>query len=183
MEEAQARTIPIYVMATVICLCTAYLTDRLRHRYSFTMFGVVVASIGYILLLNSRHISVGVQYLALFLVVSGGYATQPVTVGWLANNMSGHYKRSVAAAAQIGFGNTGGIIASNVFLDSEMPLYWTGYGVSLGMMCLCGVMCTVLFLKIRQENRKRDRGERDWRLQEPDIDNMGDDHPHWRFIS
>lgn len=182
-QEAQARSIPIFVVAAALCLTTAYLTDRLRHRYAFTMVGVVVATIGYILLLSQRQISVGVRYFALFLVVSGGYITQPVTLAWLSNNVSGHYKRSVASAMQVGFGNCGGIVASNVFLQAELPLYRTGYGTSVGLVWLCGIACTVMFFGVKYENRKRERGARDWRLQEPDVDNMGDDHPAWRFTT
>ncbi|KAI1343738.1 major facilitator superfamily domain-containing protein [Xylariaceae sp. FL0016] len=182
-EEAQARTIPIYVVATALCLCTAYLADRLKHRYAFTIFGLCVATVGYILLLCQQHVSVGAKYFALFLIVSGGYSTQPVALGWLANNMSGHYKRSVSAGMQIGLGNLGGIVASNVFLSREEPLYWTGYGVSLGLLWLCAAACTALFLGVRRENRRRDRGERDHRLAERDVGNMGDDHPRWRFTT
>lgn len=153
----------------------------MRHRYTFTMVGVVVASVGYILLLCQLRISVGVKYFALFLIVSGGYITQPVTLTWLQNNVSGHYKRSVAAAMQVGFGNCGGIVASNIYFQAEAPEYWTGYGVSLALVWICGAACTALFFGVRRENRKRDRGARDWRLDEPDVDNMGDDHPEWRF--
>jgi hypothetical protein len=106
--EAQARTIPIYVVATAICLATAYATDRLKQRYSFAMGGLTVAGVGYSLLLAQQHLSVGVKYFALFLTVSGGYTAQPIINAWLANNMSGHYKRSVAAAVQIGLGNSKG---------------------------------------------------------------------------
>ncbi|KAH8785527.1 major facilitator superfamily domain-containing protein [Diaporthe sp. PMI_573] len=180
-EEAQVRSIPIFAVATVCCITTAYLTDRMRHRYTFTMVGVMVASIGYILLLCQLRISVGVKYFALFLIVSGGYITQPVTLTWLQNNVSGHYKRSIAAAMQVGFGNCGGIVASNIYFQSEAPEYWTGYGVSLALVWICGAACTALFFGVRRENKKRDRGERDWRLDEPDVDNMGDDHPEWRF--
>ena len=103
--EAQVRSIPIYVVATVICLAVAYATDRLRHRYGFVMCGLAVAAVGYSLLLGQERLAVGVKYFALFLVVGGGYAVQPITIGWLANNVSGHYKRSVSSALQIGFGN------------------------------------------------------------------------------
>lgn len=180
-QEAQARSIPIFVVAAILCLITAYTTDRVRHRYTFCMVGVSVASIGYILLLLEQHISVGVRYFALFLVVSGGYITQPVTLAWLSNNVSGHYKRSIASAMQVGFGNCGGIVASNVFLQSEQPAYPTGYGTSLALLWVCGVACTVMFVGIRRENRKRERGERDGRLGERDVDNMGDYHPEYRF--
>lgn len=181
--SAQIRTIPIYVVAAIACLSAAYTTDRLRHRYGFTMLGICIATVGYVLLLCQQHISVGVKYFALFLIVTGGYTTQPITLAWLANNVSGHYKRSVSAAAQVGFGNLGGIVASNVFFDAEAPLYWTGYAVSLGMLWLCAGACTALYFGVKMENKKRDRGEMESRLQEADVHNMGDDHPSWRFTT
>jgi len=78
-QGAQVRSIPIFVVATVICLATAVATDKLRHRFSFCIMGLVIASIGYILLLCQQSLAVGVRYFALFLVVSGGYITQPGT--------------------------------------------------------------------------------------------------------
>ncbi|KAF3760744.1 putative MFS transporter [Cryphonectria parasitica EP155] len=180
-QQAQARSVPIFLVAAVLCLITAYLTDRLQHRYAFTMLGVLVATVGYVLLLCQQHISVGVQYFALFLIVGGGFTTQPVTLAWLSNNVSGHYKRAIASAMQVGFGNCGGIVASNIFVQAEQPLYRTGYGTSLGLVWLCGIACTVMFFGVLHENRKRHRGDRDWRLEEADVDNMGDDHPSWRF--
>ncbi|CAE7210391.1 MFS general substrate transporter [Pyrenophora teres f. teres] len=178
---AQLRSIPIFVVATVTTLVTAWLTDRLRHRYLFCMFGLVVASIGYIMLLLQENLSAGVKYFALFLIIPGGFITQPVVLAWMSNLVSGHYKRSVASGMQIGFGNLGGIVASNVFLQSEMPAYRTGYGVSLGMLWVCGVSCTALLFLAKWENGKRERGERDDRLMKADADNLGDDHPTFRL--
>lgn len=82
---------------------------------------------------------------------------------------------------QVGFGNAGGIVASNVFITSEAPGYPTGYGVSLGLVWICAAACLTLLIGNLRENRKRDRGERDWRLEGEDADNLGDDHPHFRF--
>jgi dipeptide/tripeptide permease len=182
-SAAQIRSIPIFIVATITAVIAAYVTDRLRHRYWFTILGLVIASIGYILLLAQDSLSAGVKYFALFLVVPGGYITQPIVLVWMSNLMSGHYKRSVSSAMQVGFGNLGGIVASNVFFTSEAPKYPTGYGVSLGMLWICGAACTGLFFLVKMENKKRDRGERDWRLNEPDADNLGDDHPLFRLTS
>ena len=41
--------------------------------------------------------------------------------------------------------------------------------------------CLTLLIGNVWENRKRERGERDWRLEGEDADNLGDDHPHFRF--
>ncbi|CAA9965907.1 MFS general substrate transporter [Pyrenophora teres f. maculata] len=99
---AQVRSIPIFVVATVTTLVTAWLTDRLRHRYLFCMFGLVVASIGYIMLLLQENLSAGVKYFALFLIIPGGFITQPVVLAWMSNLVSGHYKRSVASERDAG---------------------------------------------------------------------------------
>jgi hypothetical protein len=135
------------------------------------------------MLLAQHNLSAGVKYFALFLIVPGGFITQPVVLAWMANLVSGHYKRSVASAMQIGFGNIGGIVASNIFLGNEAPTYKTGYGVSLGMLWICGAACTALYFLVKRENRLREKGERDSRLREEDKDNLGDDHPAFRLTT
>ncbi|KAK8006106.1 tartrate transporter [Apiospora marii] len=167
-ESAQIRTIPLYIAATAVCLLTSLATDRLQHRYGFALAGILVTSLGYILLLCQTQ---------------PGVTVAPVTLAWLANDESGHYKRAVSSAVQVGLGNAGGIVASNVFFDAEQPAYWTGFGVSLGMLWVCAAACTWLYLGAKRENRRRDRSERDWRLTEPDADNLGDDHPSWRLAT
>ena len=180
-KAAQVRSIPIFVVATAMTLLVAYLSDRLRHRYAFCILGLCIATIGYVILLCQSSVSVGGKYGAIFLIVSGGYTCQPVAIAWIQNNMAGHYKRSISSAMMIGFGNSGGLIASNIFITSQAPRYPVGYGTSLGLLWMCGAACTVLFFGVGAENKRRDRGERDWRLDGEDADNLGDDHPHFRF--
>ncbi|KAJ0416089.1 major facilitator superfamily domain-containing protein [Aspergillus carlsbadensis] len=181
--RAQVMSIPIYAVAMVITLSTAYLSDRLKHRYAFTLTGCLIATMGYILLLNQSSIPVGARYFAVFAITGGGYLTQPILMGWLSNNMAGHYKQSIASAMQIGFGNCGGLVASNVFFDDEAPGYRTGFGVSLGMTWICGLACFAFLMYLARENKARERGERDDRYELPqeERENLGDDHPSFRF--
>jgi hypothetical protein len=97
--------------------------------------------------------------------------------------MGGHLKRGVSSALQIGLGNCGGIVASNIYLPKQRPRYPVGFGVSLGLVWLCGFSAIVFLLLIRSENKKRDRGEHDHRLNAPpeEVENLGDDHPGFRF--
>ncbi|KAI4693049.1 uncharacterized protein J4E88_001420 [Alternaria novae-zelandiae] len=182
-SAAQVRSIPIFIVATIAAVAAAWLSDRMRHRYWFCMFGLVVASIGYIMLLAQENLPAGVKYFALFLVTPGGFITQPIVLAWMSNLVSGHYKRSVSSAMQVGFGNLGGVVASNIFLESELPGFRTGYGTSLGLLWICAAACTGLLFLVKWENAKRERGERDGRLQEVDADNLGDDHPMFRLTS
>ncbi|KAL2841590.1 major facilitator superfamily domain-containing protein [Aspergillus pseudoustus] len=181
--RAQVMSIPIYAVAMVITLSTAYISDRLKHRYAFTLTGCLIATMGYVLLLNQSSIPVGARYFAVFAITGGGYLTQPILMGWLSNNMAGHYKQSIASAMQIGFGNCGGLVASNVFFNEEAPGYKTGFGVSLGMTWICGLSCFAFLMYLVRENKAREQGKRDERYELPaeERENLGDDHPSFRF--
>ncbi|KAI9926087.1 hypothetical protein MW887_004548 [Aspergillus wentii] len=156
---AQVMSVPIYIAAAVMTLLSALLSDYLRHRFAFALSGCLVATIGYAILLGQQSVPTGAKYFALYAITGGGYVAQPILIGWLSNNLSGHYKQAIASAFQIGFGNYGGLVASNIFLSSEAPLYRTG------------------------ENRLRDQGKRDHLLvlDQEEVDNLGDGHPHFRF--
>ncbi|MCJ1475634.1 hypothetical protein MMC13_004297 [Lambiella insularis] len=181
--RAQVYSIPIYITSAVITLVTAFCTDRLRHRYAFTIIGICVASIGYAILLAQHTVPVGARYMAVYFITVGGYITQPVTLAWLSNTMGGHYKRSISSAMQIGLGNCGGIVASNIYINTQAPNYPVGFGVSLGLLWLCAIACTVFLVGLHLENKKRDRGERDDRyaLPKEELENLGDGHPRFRY--
>ena len=97
--------------------------------------------------------------------------------------MGDHYKRSIATAMQIGLSNTGGIVASNVFIPVQSPRYPVGYGVILAMLLMCRITCAGFFFGLKAENRKRDLGGRDYRFtkESEQLNNMGDDHPDFRY--
>ena len=84
---------------------------------------------------------------------------------------------------QIGLGNSGGLIASNIFLESQAPQYPLGFGLSLALVWLCGFAAIATFFLLRSENKRRDAGERDHlnNLPADELDNLGDDHPRFRF--
>ncbi|KAI1632547.1 major facilitator superfamily domain-containing protein [Biscogniauxia mediterranea] len=181
--DAQVHTIPVYAASAVAMLLVAWLSDRLRHRYGFLMLGCVVSTAGYVVLLAQDGVGRDAKYAAVFLVSMGGFACTPMALAWLANNVSGHWKRAFASGIQITVGNVAGLLASNIFLRSEAPRYPTGYGVAIGMTWLGALAATALFVGLLLENRKRDTGKRDDRLARPreELENMGDYHPSFRF--
>ena len=182
-QEAQVRTIPIYVFAGGMMLLTAWASDKLRHRCGFIIAGASLSTVGYGMLLAQEGKSRDFKFAAVFLVFGGAYMVTPMALVWLQNNLSGHWKRAFGSSMQVTIGNIAGIIGSNIFLKQEAPRYPTGYGVALGTMWL-GAGCAILMaLLMRRENKKRDAGERDYLLELPDGEksNLGDGHPSFRF--
>lgn len=87
-------------------MAIAFLSDRLKHRFAFTLIPMFVAMAGYGILLNIHGENHHTQYGALFLVTSGCYSAMPVIVCWITMNFGGHRRRSVGTAWTIGFGNS-----------------------------------------------------------------------------
>ncbi|KAL9625386.1 MAG: hypothetical protein Q9160_000449 [Pyrenula sp. 1 TL-2023] len=181
--KAQYMSIPIYATGAMFCVIASYASDYLKRRYLFVMLGGLASCIGFIILLCQTSVSVDVRYAAVFFLVSGAYVMQPLSVAWLMNNVGGHYKRGIASAFQIGFGNFGGIIASNIFLTNQAPRFTTGYGVGLGLLIFGMILATVMVVMMKMENDRRNRGLRDdrYNLPKDEVDNLGDDHPAFRF--
>ncbi|KAK5051015.1 hypothetical protein LTR84_003574 [Exophiala bonariae] len=181
--SAQVMSIPIFAVAGVLSVSTGLLADRLKHRFGFAMLGCLITTVGFAILLSMMSVPVGARYFALFAITSGSYITLPITIVWLSNNLAGHYKRAVGSAMQLGIGNAGGIIAGNIFLPKQAPTYPVGFGVGLACVWLCGLSCAAMLFILMRENKLRETGQRDYRLQESadEVRNMGDDHPSFRF--
>lgn len=181
-QEAQVRTIPVYVFAGGMMILGAWASDRLKHRFGFILAGASLSTIGYAMLLAQEGKSRDYKFAGVFLVFGGAYMITPMCLAWLQNNLSGHWKRAFGASAQVMIGNVAGIIGAFIFIRTEAPTYKTGYGVALGMMWMGALCATAMAGLMWRENRKRERGDRDDRLTLPKVDvtNMGDWHPSFR---
>jgi MFS family permease len=182
-QEAQVRTIPVYVFSGGMMLLGAWASDRLKHRFGFILAGASLSTVGYAMLLAQEGKSREYKFAGVFLVFGGAYMITPMCLGWLQNNLSGHWKRSFGASSQVMIGNLAGIIGAFIFIKTEAPTYKTGYSVAVAMMWLGALCATAMAGLMWRENRKRERGERDDRLALPEEDrkNMGDWHPVFRF--
>ena len=84
---------------------------------------------------------------------------------------------------QIGIGNCGGLIASNIYLPQQAPFYKLGFGLSLALVWLCGFSAVAMLIVLKAKNKSRDAGKKEHVLNLPpdELDNVGDDHPRFRF--
>jgi sugar phosphate permease len=181
VRHIQALVIPIFLASAVGTLAVSYASDKLKHRYGFAMFGWVLTLIGLVIMINQRRVSTNTKYGALYLISVGGYISVPQLWTLLVNNCSGAYKIAFAIAIEMGLGNVGGIISSMTFQGSAAPFYDVGYKVNLGLVCAAMAMATAYVGAMWWENKQREEGRRDYLLQSEEADNLGDDHPHFRY--
>ncbi|KAH0537605.1 hypothetical protein FGG08_005597 [Glutinoglossum americanum] len=154
--ETQLHSVPPWACAFAFAMLTAALSDRLSHRYLFTLLPTLLAITGFIILLTVHH-HPRLQYAALFLVVMGCWSAMPVIICWFSMNLGGHHRRAVGTAWQIGFGNVGGFISTYAFLVKDAPEYRPGYGVCMGFCGVSIMACAAYFWGVWGENKRRKR--------------------------
>lgn len=103
----QLHSVPPWAAAFGLSMLVAVLSDRLRHRFLFTILPICIAIAGFAILMVEHH-DHKLEYGALFLITSGTYSAMPVIVCWFTMNLGGHHRRAVGTGWIIGFGNIGG---------------------------------------------------------------------------
>ena len=178
--QAQLLSVPPYAFAFTLTLTVALLSERLKLRAPFIMASAGLAVIGYIVLLTETRPAVA--YVGTILAAGGIYPAVAIMVSWPANNVSGQTKRATANAMQISIGILGAVLGTQLYRATDGPRYFLGHGFALGYLCVDIVITGTLWVLLRAENRRRDNGDRNSRLDGVRDDEwLGDEDPRWRF--
>ncbi|CAL8584609.1 High-affinity nicotinic acid transporter [Xanthoria parietina] len=153
--NTQLHTVPPTAAALALCLIMAYLSDRTGLRSPFIGFGLGLIISGLAILITVHH-TFSAQYAGLCLVAMGAFSAGPIIICWYVMSLDGHVNRSIGSAWIIGFGNTGGIVATFAFLAKDAPRYHTGYSILLAFVCL-GSLATALYMACVWRQVKRIR--------------------------
>ncbi|ORY35046.1 major facilitator superfamily domain-containing protein [Naematelia encephala] len=179
--RAQLLTVPVYAAAAVAYIITAYFMDRCETRLHFMIPAMLLNMVGYAVLLGVAEDKNNVKYAMTFLVAIGLYIADGGNMTLLNINHAPQMKRSVAVAFQQSMGNSGGIVAGQIYRTQDKPQYMLGHGVSLGSMSCSLLGACVLFWWIRRTNMKRDRLTEEERRAWIDAGAIGDAHPDFRL--
>lgn len=179
--QTQLHSVPPWAAAFAFAMLIAYMSDKTKHRFLFTMFPIAVTITGFGILITVHH-NHRLEYGALFLVAMGSFTAMPVIVCWFTMNLGGHHRRSVGTAWQIGFGNIGGIVATYAFLAKDAPEYKPGYSICLAFVCLSAASCVCYLLACVTQNRNRNRAPKDLGLTEFEKTEKGDMNPDYRYL-
>ncbi|KAL5513375.1 hypothetical protein ACEPAH_3774 [Sanghuangporus vaninii] len=164
---ANLLTVPVYIVASIFACYIGYVADRIGKRGYFAIAMSVITGTGYIILLLSRHAAL--SYFATFVAAIGIFPSIPNSVAWVSNNFEGSYKRSVSMAIAIGCGNLTGAFTANTYRSRDTPWYMLGHAVTLGFILIGLFGSTAFHLLLSAENKRRDRGELDEVIADPEI--------------
>ncbi|KAJ3962212.1 hypothetical protein N0V92_001037 [Colletotrichum tropicale] len=167
----QLLSVPPPLVGMVFALCLAYITMKTR-KHGYAIVGCATLNvIGYSIWLGSKNVQA--RYAAIFINTAGGYGFGVLVISWSLANAAPDTVRNVANAAVSGISN----------IDAK-----TGYrtGNSLNTATAASVIVASLSLVAYQtwENKRRERGDRDYRLRLPEdeVAILGHLHPNFRYI-
>ncbi|KAF5351232.1 hypothetical protein D9756_008302 [Leucocoprinus leucothites] len=180
--EAQLRTVPCYIVGAFYAILNCYMSWYLNSRGAAIFVCMVWQTVGYAMAIGTTNPHA--RYAACFLSIIGGTSSAPLFLTWGTDNAAPDTMRAVATAAIPAIGALGSIIAVWSYLPFDAPNYHIGNSINLAAAVFVLVFTPIGMLYLHLENKKRDRGERDYRLEgktEEEIRNLGYRHPNFRY--
>jgi MFS family permease len=180
-------TVPPYIFASLVTVASGWAADRYKQRMLSVLIPNALAMIGFVIIIVSvRYKELpGVTLFGIFFAIGGLYPISPAVTAWTALNLAGAMKRSVGIGVMIAFSQFGGIVGSNIYISTQSPRYPIGFGISVTMLGLFGIVwpaCYYIILK--GINRKRARmsvEEVREKYSEDELTEMGDESPLFRY--
>ncbi|KAI9741502.1 MAG: hypothetical protein M1818_004308 [Claussenomyces sp. TS43310] len=133
-QQANLHAIPIWLVGAVLSLTCAVIAGKTKWKLPFILLGGSMSLIGWSLQL--AQVSWGGRYFGLFFIAAGSFIQMPILVAWLNNNLRNRPQKAVAAAIQLGFGNSCNFVSSNVFITKEAPKYPTAFKTGVAFCCV-----------------------------------------------
>ncbi|KAJ6519085.1 MFS general substrate transporter [Mycena sanguinolenta] len=180
--ESQLRTVPPYLMGVVWAVGTCYISLRTKQRWGPIFVAGLFLMLGYAIAVGTKNSHA--RYAACFFSIMGSSPIAPLELAWATDNAAPDTIRAMASAIITGLGTLGSIIAVWTYLPGDAPNYHKGNSLNLGTATAICLVTIITVIYIRWENAKRDRGERDYRLEgrtAKELEELGYLHPRFRY--
>lgn len=186
--NAQLMTVPPYVAGAISSIVFARLSDHFYWRLPFVAIPLSFIFIGYAVVISFHGDlggNIGPAFFAIILTCMGIYPIQPAGSSWAANNLAPSSRRAIGVAFNICVGNIGGVIGSYMYLDSEKPKYYTGFGLSCAFGATGFIVAFLLELSYKWGNKRKARLSEDQiraKYTNEQLLDMGDKSPLFRYV-
>jgi MFS family permease len=146
---------PPYAIGVFTIIGMAYHSDKKMERCFHLCISIGAAALGFIIMVVVKEDHN--KYYGVILVIAGIATSTPITLSWLNNNMLGSTKSGAASAMVVSFGNLGGVIAGQLYRNTEAPVYLTSHAINIGFMLFALIIALTLRFCLKWENDKLNR--------------------------
>ena len=153
---SQALSAPPYLIAFVVVLVTAFLSDRSKNRSYYIIFHAILGGSGYISIAVAGVLkaSSGWRYAGVYPAASGFFSAITLILTWTINNQDSDSKRGTGVAMLNLLGQFGPLVGTRLYPDDDKPYYVKGMAVCGGFMFFVGVLALILRIILASENKR-----------------------------
>ncbi|GAA5918963.1 hypothetical protein JCM1841_002660 [Sporobolomyces salmonicolor] len=181
--QTQLRTVPPYIVSSVWAVAMSYLSWKTRRHGLFIAGSTMLTVVGYIMFLASSNPHVA--YGGAFLTFTGALPCGPFFLSWAVSNSGTPTMRAVTAAIVPAWGALGAMASVWLYLPQFAPRYIPGNIVNVVCAVAAVALALVLTAYCIWENKQRDAGRRDDRLDgktDEQLSEMGHVHPRFHLL-
>ncbi|CAF4040257.1 unnamed protein product [Rotaria sp. Silwood1] len=168
--EYNILTMPPYILAFISCLVVGYSSSRWKEHCMHIVVCLLVAFVGFILLITLPQQAKVALYIGSCVSCSGSFAVLPIILSWLTNNVNGHTKRAMSIGFVMTLAQIGGIVAPQLYRVSDRPMYRRGHFISAVIIAITLILALILRYFLAKENHRRDNLTNDMYEIEADIE-------------
>ena len=134
--SSQALSAPPYLVAFVVVLITAYLSDRTNNRGLFIALHALLASSGYVLIAatGSAGWSAPWRYCGVYPAAAGFFSAVTLIITWTINNQESDSKKGTGMAMLNIIGQCGPLVGTRLYPDIDKPYYVRGMSICAAFM-------------------------------------------------
>jgi cyanate permease len=158
---AQALSAPPYLVAFLIVLFTAHMSDRLGARTIPIVFHALSSAAGYavLALAGPLHLPAAIRYIAIYPAAVGFFNVVTLTIAWNINNQASESRQGGGFALMQLIGQFGPLVGTRLYPDREAPYYTRGMTVCAFAMLAVAMLALFLRIYLQYQNKKMDTAE------------------------
>ncbi|KAK1142713.1 hypothetical protein N8T08_007344 [Aspergillus melleus] len=165
---SQALSAPPYLLAFIIVLITAYISDRNRSRSTYLILHAVISSTAYLIIALTGHFHthlptpahVLIRYLCVYPATAGFFSAITLIMTWTMDNRVAKEGKGASIAVMNAIGQCGPLLGTRLYPASDRPWYVRGMATcSFFMMVVAGLALLLRVLLQRANRRVQRKGE------------------------
>ena len=153
---SQALSAPPYLVAFVVVLLTAFLSDRSKNRSYYIIFHAILGGAGYLFIAIAGALKAASiwRYIGVYPAASGFFSAITLILAWTINNQNSDSKRGTGVVLLNVLGQFGPLLGTRLYPDSDRPYYVKGMAICSGFMLFVAILAWVLRRLLARENER-----------------------------
>ncbi|CAH0001454.1 unnamed protein product [Clonostachys byssicola] len=161
--SAQALSAPPYLVAFLLVLVTAHLSDRFRTRTVPIVLHATASAAGYAILALAEPMKLSpfFRYVAVYPAAAGFFNVVTLIITWSINNQANQSRQGGGFALLQLIGQCGPLVGTRLYPVKDGPYYAHGMRTCFWAMLGVAILAIILRVYMSYQNRKMDRLEKE----------------------